>query len=196
MLARSAPARVTTLPSAALLWRVYFGDTTPAWRALRSFGPLASARFDHHDEPQREQRRAVLYAALEPTTCLAEAFQVTRLVDPLLRRPHLVAFRITRDVPLLDLTGTWPTRAGASMALHTGRRDRSRRWSRAVHLAFPHIEGLLYPSSMHANRPAVLLYERAASSIPARPELHRALGDATILPWIRSLLATIGYVLR
>jgi len=33
---------------------------------------------------------------------------------------------------------------------------------------------------MDANRHAVVLYERAASALPSRPSLHRALADPTL----------------
>ena len=35
---------------------------------------------------------------------------------------------------------------------------------------------------MNANRPAVLLYERAADALPDRPIFHRALADAALTP--------------
>jgi hypothetical protein len=49
------------------------------WNTFRTFGPLQTARFDHHlpdehGEP-RLQDRGIYYAAMEIATCLAELFQ-------------------------------------------------------------------------------------------------------------------------
>src|SRR5437764_226030 len=71
-------------------------------------------------------------------------------------------------------------RAGASMAINTGRRDRARQWSRAVYDAYPHIEGLWYASSwyassMYANQPAFAFYERVEESLAQTPFFHMPL---------------------
>ena len=89
------------------------------------------------------------------------------MIDRFADTPALVAFRITRDLQLLDLTGAWPTRAGASMAINSGSRALARHWSRAIYSAYTQIEGLRYASSMNANQPAFALYERTRSSLPA-----------------------------
>jgi hypothetical protein len=144
---------------------------------FRGYGPTA-ARFDHHLPPPRLQDRKILYAAEEAATCFAEVFQETRTIDRRRNDPWLVAFELMRGVTLLDLTGAWPTRAGASMAINAGSRPRARRWSQAIHAAYPRVEGLYYASSMNANQPALVLYERAADCLPDRPLFHRALADA------------------
>ena len=92
----------------------------------------------------------------------------------------MVAFDTARVLRLLDLSGRWPTAAGASMAVSTGLRARAQRWSRAIYEAYPDLDGLWYPSSMHANRPSVLLYERARDALPASPVFHRALADLAL----------------
>ena len=66
------------------------------------------------------------------------------------------------------------------MAINSGPRPRARRWSQAVYEAYPAIEGLYYASSMNANQPALMLYERAAAVLPGRPVFHRALADAAL----------------
>ncbi len=190
------PPALRRLPAGSLLWRLYFrGGPFPAdWDRFRSFGPT-TARFDHHEPPPRSQERGILYAAAEGPTALAEVFQETRTIDRRRRDPWLVAFRLTRDVPVLDLTGRWPTRAGASMALSSGPRPRAREWARAIWEAYPGAEGLLYPSSMDSNRPALALFERAARAIPERPELHRALLDPTLFPNLAAAAADLGYAI-
>ena len=101
---------------------------------------------------------------------------------------------LVRAVSLLDLTGSWPTRAGASMAINSGPRPRARRWSQAIYAAYPAVEGLYYASSLDANRPAVVLYERAASALPRRPTFHRALADPTLAAAIVRAARRFNYV--
>ncbi|HEV8643561.1 MAG TPA: RES family NAD+ phosphorylase [Methylomirabilota bacterium] len=176
-------------------WRIYFqrGPHATAWNALRGYGP-ASARFDHHLPPPRAQSRQVLYMAENILTCFAEVFQETRSIDRSRNDPWLVCCELVRAVPLLDLTGPWPTRAGASMAINSGPRPRARRWSQAIYDAYPAVEGLYYASSMDANRPAVVLYERAADALASRPSFHRALADPTLTPAIVRAAQRFNYV--
>lgn len=196
-----APARLAAiLPLQHLLdagtrcWRIYFrgGSHPTVWNALRGHGPT-SARFDHHLPPPRVQPRQVLYAAQDANTCFAEAFQDTRTIDRQRRDPWLVCFELVRAVPLLDLTSPWPTQAGASMAINSGPRPRAREWSQAAYAAYPAIEGLYYASSMNANQPAFVLYERATAALPGLPLFHRALADATLIAAISRTAQRFNY---
>jgi len=105
------------------------------WNTFRSFGPLKTARFDHHlfqpgKEPlPREQDRAIYYAAAAIATCLAEFFQDTRTI----------------------------------------------------------------PSSMHAHRPAVALYERAQAALPSVPRFNRPLSDPALLIDLDRAARNLGY---
>ncbi len=194
-LARRLPPEVVELPQGAELWRVYFQDGAHPthWSEFRHFGPLLSARFDHHEPPPHHQARGILYAASEAATCVAEVFQVTRLVDTRDRLPWLAGFRLRRSLSLLDLTAVWPTRAGASMLINSGRKDRARRWSRSIYEAYPDVVGLYYASSMHANRPAIALYERAEDALDPIPIFHRPLSDPSLLDPLRRLALDLGY---
>jgi hypothetical protein len=190
----TAPATTTTLRAGSRLWRIYFGGGAHpgVWNGYRFYGPT-NARFDQHELPARVQTRGILYAANEPTTCLAEVFQATRVVDRSANAPWLVGFEIVRDVVLLDLTGTWPTRAGASMAIGSGPRPRARAWSREIYTAYPAVEGLVYGSSMHANKPAFAFYERARSALSPTPTFHRALADPSLRPRLDAAATSLGY---
>ena len=189
---------VEVLPAGTRLYRVYFrgGKHPGGWGRFRGFGPLPSARFDHHSKPPGVQERAILYAAAGEdavATCVAEAFQEGRLVDTRLRDPQLAAFSLVEDVPLLSLRGRWPTRAGASANINSGPRPRCRRWSRAIYEAYLGVSGLLYASSMNGNRPAVALYERAAGALPGAPDLNRPLSDAALLLPLERIASSLGY---
>lgn len=188
------------LPAGARVWRVYFrGGAHPGrWNRLRAFGPT-TARFDHHlsnpvGEPW-EQTRAIQYLALDGITPLAEVFQDTRIIDRGARSPWLVAYELAEEVALLDLTGTYPTRAGASMLIHCGSRQRARAWSRAFYEAYPQVQGLYYASCMHKGSPSVALYERAAGAVPAHPAFHRALSDKALRLTLRNAAVTLTYFL-
>lgn len=184
------------LPSGFLLWRLYFrgGKHPTLWDVFRSYGPTRS-RFDHHLPPASLQERSIFYGAEHGSTCLAEVFQESRIIDRASRKPWLVALRLGRDLELLDLTGDWPTRAGASMAINSGPRPRAQRWSRAIYDAFPTVDGLYYSSSMAANRPALALYERAVSAMPSAPAFHRPLSDPALLTLLRNVARDLGYLL-
>jgi hypothetical protein len=197
-LARVLPA-LRTLTAGTLLWRIYKrGGRHPVlWNTFRSFGPLRTARFDPHlygeDGTPRSQERKIYYAAAEIATCLAEFFQDTRTISRDHEEVSLVGFELRTDLRLLDLTGVWPTQAGASMALCSGPRSRSRPWSCAIYEAYPGVQGLYYPSSMHANQPAVALYERALAGVPPTPIFHRPLSDPALLSDLERVARHLGY---
>ncbi len=198
---REIPPDVRALPAGTRLWRIYFrGGAHPgAWDRMRAFGPLAGARFDHHDELREVQEREILYAALGNeaiATCIAEVFQEGRLVDTVRRDPFLACFELTDEVPLLSLQGRWPTRAGASANINSGPRPRCRRWSRVIYDAYPDIAGLLYASSMNGNAPAIALHERAAPSLPAAPVVDRPLSEAGLLLPLERIASSLGYGLH
>jgi hypothetical protein len=192
-LAKAAP-EIRYVPAGETLWRLYFrGGRHPTfWNTFRAFGPTG-ARFDHQIPPPRLQERRILCTAAEGPTCLAEVFQDTRVIDRVARDPWLAAFELIQPLTLLDLTGVWPTRAGASMALNTGPRPRARRWAQAVYAAYADVQGIFYPSSMHANRPAVALWERGTGAIPPLPVFHRPLLDPALLPVLSRVARDLGY---
>ena len=186
------------LPAGTRLYRIYSrGGNHPAgWGRMRHYGPVATARFDHHSEPAGVQERGILYAASGGdaiATCVAEAFQEGRLVDTHRDDPWLACFALAEDVPLLNLTGKWPTRAGASSNVNSGPRPRCRRWSRAVYEAFPDLRGLFYASSMNGGQPAVALYERAAGPLPPTPAFNRPLSDPALLVGLGRIASALGY---
>lgn len=197
-LASRLPGEVMVLRPGTLLWRIYSrsGPHTVAWNGFRHWGPALNARFDHHTEPARQQPRGILYAGLRVYTCVAEVFQDTRTIERSRNQPWLVGLELARAVSLLDLTGPWPTRAGASMALSTGRRDRARSWSRRIYEDYPGVDGLHYPSSMDANQPAIALYERAQDALGARPLFHRALSDPALNSPLAKAATLFGYILQ
>ncbi|MDP8953277.1 MAG: RES domain-containing protein [Actinomycetota bacterium] len=199
-LRRIGPEAVV-LPAGTRLYRIYSrgGNHPTGWGRMRHYGPVGTARFDHHSEPARVQERGILYAASGGdaiTTCVAGAFQEERLVDTRRDAPWLACFTLTEDVPLLDLTGKWPTRAGASSNVNSGPHPRCRRWSRAMYEAYPDLWGLLYASSMNGGEPAVALYERAMGAVPRAPVFNRPLSDPALLVGLGRIADAFGYGLN
>ena len=196
---RETEPDVLVLPRGTELWRVYFrgGEHPTFWNEFRHVGPLDS-RFDHHDgEEPAYQARSVLYAARSPVTCLGESFQKTRTIHRSARAGWLAGFELATDTALLDLMGGFATRAGAPMGRMSGPRSVSRNWARGFYDAYPSIHGLRYPSSMHANRTAVVLTDRAeaAGALPSQPEFHRALADPVMLDVLKNAADELGYAL-
>ena len=135
----------------------------------------------------------ILYAADEITTCLAEFFQDTRTISREAEEVCLAGFQLRLDVELLDLTEEWPTQAGASMAINSGPRSRSRLWSRAAYEAYPEIQGFYYASSMHANRPSIAFYERAGPALASTPIFNRPLSEPALLGDLDRAAQRLGY---
>lgn len=180
------------------LWRVYFraGEHPSRWDQFRTFGPT-DARFDHHLVGDPDAGRSVIYSALSPVTCLAEVFQKTRTIHRAQRKPALVGFALTSALSLLDLTGSFATRLGASMGLMTGPRRVGRNWARGLYAAYPDAQGIAYPSSMHGNAVAVVLNDRAvrARALPPAPGFHKALVDLGMMTLLKNAARETGYAL-
>jgi hypothetical protein len=115
------------------------------------------------------------------------------MIDRIARDPWLVGFALRRPLNLLDLTGSWPTRAGASLAISSGPRPRAQRWSRAIYEAFPQGMGIYYGSSMDGGSSCAALFERAALALPAQPVFHRPLADPALLPALKQAAREMGY---
>ena len=187
-------AEYHTPSKATLIARIYArgGRHPTAWHDFRFDGPLASARFDPHTGGER---RGALYGSRDLTTCVAEIFQGSRVVDRFADDRCLAAFRVTRSVRLLDLTGDWPTRAGASQAIASGPRLRAQACARTIYDAHPNVEGLWYLSSMHGGHPALVLFERAEDALPSDPDLDVPLSHPGLLPDLMRAAGSLGYLL-
>ncbi len=189
------PPEIAVVTRTTQFYRVYFqgGQHPTTWETFREWGPTGS-RFDAHDPPPSVQAdRAVLYAAGDLDTCLAEVFQDLRVVHRTRGAPALVGFYPARPLRLLDLTGTWITRIGASAAIATGPHGRARRWARALHAAYPGVDGVLYRSSMNGKGFCQALWAPARGALPASPSLNRRLDDPVLFDTLRGACANIGY---
>lgn len=134
-----------------------------------------------------------MYLARPPRTCFVEVCQAKRRVDVDTGRPMLVGFRPVRDLRWLDLTGRWPTRAGASMVLNSWPRPRAHCLARAMYETFAGINGLLYVSSMAGNTDCLASFKRAADAMPLHPEVHRSLSEPFLRDFLRQAAIALGY---
>jgi len=170
---------VVAVHTATRLVRVFSsgGVHHQRWNSFRHTGPLPHARFDTHPLGQgggasTAPDQGVLYFGLSVRTSVAEVFQQTSIVDRTTRKPHLVVVAPTRTLKLLDLTGLWPTRAGASQEISSGAKDLTQAWARSIRAAFPDLDGLWYRSSMDSGHPAVCLWDPpAGTALPVAPEV-------------------------
>jgi hypothetical protein len=183
---------VTLLAGGSQWWRVYFAASAhpAAWNTFRNVGPVTTARFDHHLPPAAVQARSVLYAAELGPICVAEVFQDRRRVS-FDAEPRLAAFTLARDVKVLDMTGLWPTRAGASQGIVSGPRARSQRWARTIANLFD-VEGILYRSSMHGCDLAIVLWN-CPDALPPAPDFDAPLTDPRLTSTLHRCAQSIGY---
>lgn len=194
------PSAFTVLPAGTRIWRVYrtAGRHPASWDTFRHVGPVAVGRFDHqapppHDDPDR----GILYGALiRGDAAIVEAFQDARLIDRVQDSPWLAAFELARDAAALDLGGPWPTLAGASQAIASGRRDTAQAWSREIYAAYPTVDALLYPSAMAGGATNVAVYERGRDALPKQPLLNMPLAHPGLEVSLNRIAMTFGYDLR
>ncbi|MGI6873564.1 RES family NAD+ phosphorylase [Amycolatopsis sp. 3B14] len=169
---------VTVAPTRRLVRIFTAGGNHPQqWNTFRYTGPLPHGRFDPQP-PSRDGRatadpgHGVLYFGLTVRTSVAEVFQTTSLVDRRTRLPRLVVVRPSRPLRLLDLTGLWPTRVGASQEISSGPKKITQAWARAIRAAFPELDGLWYRSSMDGGHPALCLWDPpAGEALPLAPDV-------------------------
>jgi RES domain-containing protein len=188
------------------LWRVYAqgGPHPGSWNGFRTYGPIMTMRFDPQAPPPGASDRGVMYVAFDIPTTIAETFQATRTINRFRRAPWLAAFDLARDLQLLDLTSGWPTRAGASQAISSGRRDHARMYSVAAYEEYGDVDGMLYHSSMLGRLRApggtalsdgrcAALFDRAWDAIPPTPTIHLPLGHPGLAVPLDRVADAIGY---
>jgi hypothetical protein len=196
---------VLRAPPGQTVGRIYFttGTHPAAWDSMRSFGPVAAMRFDHHPLPARVHPvRAVAYLA--PTrgrrssnydplkTCVSECFGDTRTLDLRAGGPWFVLWQNAGPLRLLDVVdSSWVTRAGGNASISSGARGMSRRWARAIYRSYPDVDGIFYQSSTLPMARSTVLFERAVDALPSRYQLTLPLTH----PGLRNPLKRIAHEL-
>lgn len=190
------------------LWRVHYakGNHPSEWNETRSYGPLPTARWDPHipapgNTKQSDQpRRAVLYAANDPKTALAEVFQQQRSINCVTKAPILSSWKPTRPLTLLNLTGNWPLRNGAAASLQTAPRNVCRNWARSIYDRLPPgIDGIYAHSTMTGGNSRIITLwpykddPDPASIFPDHPLFTKELTHRSLAARIKSLSEEISY---
>lgn len=191
---RTLGCETAVLPAGSILWRVHFTSSafiTP-WNRVRTWGPVVSARWEPHPLPEADHAPlGAAYLGDDVLTCLAEVFQQTRFVDVDRDDPYVTALKTTRDVEIADLRGLWLTRAGASAQIALQQKDRTRAWARAIHEAWPDLDGVVAPSAIAGGRPVTALW--TDDPMPAAPEFSAPLKSPAVLRDIVAAAGMIGY---
>ena len=193
---------IRRLAIGSVLHRVYMqgGQYPTSWDEFRFSGPLS--RFDHHvsnceRKVDGSALRGVLYAAEHVATALAEVYEgMGRSVNRKRNSPWIVSFRTKCELQLLDLTGSFGLRAGASGVLNSCAHTYAQNWSRGFYEVYRGIEGLYYQSSL-TNKIAVMLYERSRRKVACSELLlHTALSEPSYSDDLKEAVAEIGYHVR
>ncbi len=93
---------------------------------------------------------------------------------------------------LLDLTRGWPLKAGASHAINSGPKHRTRAWSRAFVTARPQLDGVLSQSAM-TGEPCITLFSPSADALPATPLFSEPLDHPGLAEPLAIATGSIGY---
>ncbi|MEZ5098103.1 MAG: RES domain-containing protein [Nocardioides sp.] len=144
--------------------------------------------------PADHPGNGVLYAATDTTTAFAEVFQARRALT-LSPARLLSGWQPTRPLRLLDLTGGWAIRQGASASLHAAPRSTCRAWARAIRAELPDLDGL-YPPSTWTLRPMVVLFAPAGSAFPAGPSFSREIDDPLLSRYVVTAADELGWPIR
>lgn len=181
--------------SSAMIWRVHRvgGPRRDSWRTFRHFGPMPTGRFDPHPYPLGPHPGyGMCYTAGDVGTCVAEVFAPTRSVQT--DGFHLTGWAPTRPLRLLDLSGDWALRNGASHSLYAAPRRVCRNWSHAIRDTWPDLDGLWVPSTL-TGETNVALYEPATDAMPDSPRFSRQLANPAVWNVIDEAARRIGYEL-
>lgn len=129
-------------------------------------------------------------------TACAEFFQSTRVLDPIEGQPWLAVAELARDLRLLDAESSWGARVGCGRLLGSGPKTRTRRWSRVIHARYPHLDGIVWASSVWPPGDAIMLYECARDGLPMHPSFSRPLSDPALHRHLAALVEELGWFLR
>ncbi|WP_339575926.1 RES family NAD+ phosphorylase [Pseudokineococcus basanitobsidens] len=166
------------------------------WDRARTYGPVD--RFDPHPLPVGDDSGVgVLYTALSVRTCLAEVFQDSRVVMTE-QRPYATSWPTTRDLDLVDLTGTAALLLGAADAIGADRRRaRTQAWARALLEAFPAVDGFWHRSAMDGGDCVCLVScvaSGALDAVPPRPAFSLPLTHRSMADVVDVAASEIGYL--
>lgn len=187
--------------------RIYSaGGSWPAtWNAFRAYGPVRGMRFEHHPRPRGDHPSyGVSYGAVDwhpagpvdPLPCTVAETSRGFVVDRHTSEPWLSIFRPTRALRLLLLSdSSWLARAHGNAALMAGSTAVAQRWARRLWQEYRDLDGLCWSSSPYPSSRSIVLFERAASALPARPALNVPLTHPGLTAPLSRIAADLRYPL-
>lgn len=195
------PSDIVTRDTDTTFWRIHKtrGSYPTAWHDYRDHGPLTHCRWDPQPEPVKNHPGiSVLYAGYDLATCAAEIYQAAHRIDTATFAPYASSWKPVRPLNLLDLTGLWPLRAGASHALNSAPRSTCRNWARAIHEASVardnELDGLEVMSTL-TGAPCAVLFGSSASALPRLPAFTRPLTDAAVFSILDAFAQRLGWTI-
>ncbi len=118
------------------------------------------------------------------------------VVDRHTANPWLAVFSPTRSLRLLLLSdSTWLARAQGNAALMAGSTAVTQRWGRRIWQQYDDLDGLCWSSSPYPSGRSIVLFERAASALPARPALNIPLAHPGLSAPLSRITSDLGYPL-
>lgn len=185
---------VRIVPADNVLWRIHStrGPHPMLWNGLRTFGPLATARWDPHPEPAADYAPlGAAYLGFDVLTCLAEVYQAGRFVDVETNVPYLSAWQPRRALKVLDLSTEWFVSLGGTSATALGPTTETRRWARFLKAAWPDVDGLLSASAVVPGREVLVLW--TADVFPASPVISEPLDNPALSKDLHALARRLGF---
>ncbi|MFC6174653.1 RES family NAD+ phosphorylase [Subtercola frigoramans] len=187
---------IRTVSTDLPLWRVHRTGTAhpQAWNGLRTWGPMATARWDAHPPPVGEHPRdGAGYFAFDVVTCLAEVYQTTRFVDIHAGSPYVTLFTLVRPLTLIDVSGDWLLKAGGRSSIAMGKKSRTRLWARAIRDAWPDLDGVYSRSAVAGAHACVTMWGGSEDAFPDAPLSSNPLDSPAIVASIAAAAESVSY---
>lgn len=184
---------VRTVPVGTVLWRIHStcGDHVIPWNALRTFGPVVSARWDPHPEPPGDYTPlGAAYLGYKQLTCVAEVFQTGRFVDADAHSPYITGFALDQELCLIDISTEWFVKAGGTSAVAAGPKDVTRQWARALHQVWPDMDGLVAGSDLAPGHEVLTVWK---PKLPSSTLFTSALNNPAIAADISAMADLLGF---
>ena len=164
---------------------------------FRYYGPLS--RFDHQQsrKPELNGERGIIYAGFNLSCCLIEIFGDDDTIK--IQQQKIAYITLKQSLKLLNLreSGAWDAGSVSAMAVD-GRRKLTQAWSRYFYEnpdLYGDLDGLIF-SNAHDSKPAIALYERAASKLLSADVSVLDLNEPTIRETILAIATRLNLIVE
>ncbi|NJK57487.1 MAG: RES domain-containing protein [Pleurocapsa sp. SU_5_0] len=164
---------------------------------FRYYGPLS--RFDHHNsqKPEIDKERGIIYAGLSLSCCLIKIFGDDETIK--IQQQKIAYITLKQSLKLLNLreSGAWDAGSVSAMAVD-GRRKLTQAWSRYFYEnldLYGDLDGVIF-SNAHDSKPAIALYERAASKLLSADVSILDLNEPTIRETVMAIATRLNLLVE